>query len=109
MEADARVATAKIEADARTATAEMEADARTAIAKMTDNTRMAITKMDIECRNRELELRNRELEFRKRNSNLGIIKDVNLGRLSAATNLTTMEKAAPLPKPPSCLEDVDNM
>jgi len=102
MEADARVATAKIEADARTATAEMEADARTAIAKMTDNTRMAITKMGIECRNREL-------EFRKRNSNLGIIKDVNLGRLSAATNLTTMEKAAPLPKPPSCLEDVDNM
>ena len=104
-----RTATAKMEADTRKATAKMEADGRTAIAKMNDHTRMAITKMDIECRNRELEFRNRELEFRKRNSNLAIIKDVYLGRPSAATNLTTTEKVAPLLKPPTCLEDVDNM
>jgi len=65
---------------------------------MNDNTRMALRKMDIE-------FRNRELEFRKRNSHLNIIKDTYLSRLSAVTNLTTMDKVGPLLKPPSCLED----
>ena len=78
-------------------------------AKMDTNARMAIAKMDNEFRKSELELRKIELEFRKSDTKLGITRDIYLGQLSAATNLSAVDRVAPLLKLPPCLEDIDMM